>query len=78
MANTRNQPEPTEPRETREEYIREIIAGDRRGSIRRIVLYLVVAVSGLTALTLDGVAGVIFGGIAVIALLLLGFTDNLA
>lgn len=78
MATTRNQPEPDEPGPTREEFMREVIAGDKRGAVRRISLYVVVATAGFAALALDGVAVVIFGCLALIALLLLGFTDQLA
>ena len=54
--------------------LREIVAGHPQGAIRRIILYVIVAV----ALLADGTVGILAGGIGLVALLLLAMSDQLA
>lgn len=51
---------------------RNLLAGSPVGAVRRILLYIVVVV----ALVLDGTAGVLFGGLGLIAVLLLALSDT--
>lgn len=80
MVTTLAEDEPQEVETVKDRYVRfgrEIIAGEERGAVRRIILYVLVAVA-LIALAGDGLFGLFFGGLGIIALLLLGMTDNLA
>jgi hypothetical protein len=72
-------PQAVEPEPSRNErVVRDVIAGHPEGAVRRIVLYLVLGVAALGGIALDGIVGLVFGGIALIALLLLAMTDQLA
>lgn len=70
--------EEAQPHERLVEATRLIIAGHPQGSTRRIILYSVLGVSALAGIALHGVVGLVFGGIALVALLLLAMTDQLA
>ena len=56
--------------------IRTLLTGDSDGRLRRPLLFVVAEVGVLAALVVDGIAGIAIGGIGMIALLLLAFTDN--
>lgn len=64
-------------REDVEAFTRIIIAGSPVGAVRRIVLYLVIGIA-LLPLATGGPAGIVVGGVGLIALLLLAMTDHLA
>lgn len=79
MPETYGLPEPEPTREERAAALaREVISGAPNGAVRRILLYIIVATSGLIAIYLGGIGGAVLGLIAITALLLLGFTDQLA
>ena len=59
---------------TAQRIVRSAVAGHPMGSVRRILLYIIVAV----ALFADGLGGTIVGGAGLIALLLLAMSDQLA
>ena len=81
MATTRGQGNPdddaTPVRVRLGEVAREVIGGDKRAAIRRTLLYALVVGLILACLVVDGKGGVIFGGLAIIVLLILGFSDQL-
>lgn len=58
--------------------VRNLIAGSPNGAVRRIALYVVAGLSLTTLIAFAGLAGIIIGGIGIIALLLLAMTDQLA
>ena len=57
---------------------RVIIAGHPQGAVRRIVLYIVLALCVFIGIVADGPVGLVSGGFALVALLLLSMTDQLA
>lgn len=76
MPETFGLPDPEEPRDERvKRVVAEAIGG--QGIIRRIVLYVTLALS-IAALMTTGPQplGVILGGLGIIAMLLLSFTDK--
>ena len=73
-------PTPPTPAEVRvqrtSEAIRTLLTGDADGRLRRPLLFIAAEVGIIAALVIDGIAGITMGGIGMIALLLLAFTDN--
>lgn len=51
------------------------LTGDTTGRVRRKVLFLIAAFS-ILALARDGIAGIVIGGVGLIALLMLAMTDD--
>jgi hypothetical protein len=65
-------------RASTESAVRLIIAGSDVGAIRRIILYVIAAVSLLVLATGAGTGGLIVGGFGLVALMLTAMSDNLA
>lgn len=51
------------------------VTGEPSGRIRRPTLYLIAVAGSIVSLVLDGSVGLIAGGLALIAILLLAMTD---
>ena len=75
----RPEPEPTlaERAEPVVSATRVLLTGDPNGRVRRPLLYAVASFGTVVAIYLDGPVGLILGGIAIVALMLLAWTDNL-
>lgn len=69
--------EPVDVHQHASEVARTVIAGHPQGSVRRIVLYVTTAVFAVGGYAVGGLAGLALGSVALIALLLLGFSDDL-
>lgn len=67
------EPEPTHTEQVRDA-LTQAIAG--QGIVRRIVLYLIAGSAQVILIAGAGVAGVVFGTLGIIALLLLSMTDH--
>lgn len=74
MPETYGLPEDEEPGPTIEERVVEAIAGV--GLVRRMVLYSVAGATMLALSVMAGPLGVIVGGLGLLAVLLLSFTDK--
>jgi hypothetical protein len=76
MPETYGLPDPEEPRSERvKKAVEQAIGG--QGIVRRIVLYVTLALSIATLMTVGPQPlGVILGGLGIIAMLLLSFTDK--
>jgi len=61
-----------------EEFIRSVVAGHPQGAVRRIILYIVLGLCIVIGLVTDGIFGLLSGGFAIVALLLLAMSDQLA
>jgi hypothetical protein len=58
------------------EVYRYAMTGDPSGRIRRKTLFVLAEVGVVIAIALDGLSGLLGGGVAMIALLLLAMTDD--
>ena len=59
-----------------DDQVRRTLTGDTEGKLRRPVLFLLTEVGIIAALANDGIVGLLLGGIALIAVLLLAMTDQ--
>lgn len=79
MPETRGIPEPEQTvAERAVPVLRNVIAGHPQGAVRRIVLYVIGAASIVASASVGGGLGLILAVVAVIAVLLLALTDQLA
>lgn len=62
--------------ESGHELYAQSVTGDRTGRTRRPTLFMVAAVGVLVSLALDGIVGLVAGGLALIAILLLAMSDS--
>ena len=59
-----------------DDQVRRTLTGDTEGRIRRPALFLIAEVGIIAALATDGIVGLVAGGLALVAVLLLAMTDQ--